>query len=46
MWSEKWQMIFNFEKCKYLHVGHGHTEVNYAMGGTILCQTVKEKNFG
>ena len=22
-WSEKWQMLFNFEKCKCLHAGHG-----------------------
>ena len=21
-WSEKWQMLFNFGKCKYLHTGH------------------------
>ena len=21
-WSEKWQMLFNFEKCKYMHIGH------------------------
>ena len=26
-WSEK--MLFNFEKCKCLHVGHGNTGVNY-----------------
>ena len=41
-WSEKWQMLFNFEKCKCLHAGHGNTGVNYEMGGTILCKTVKE----
>ena len=22
-WSEKWQMLFNFGKCKYLHTGPG-----------------------
>ena len=22
-WSEKWQMLFNFGKCKCLHTGHG-----------------------
>ena len=21
-WSEKWQMLLNFEKCKCLHAGH------------------------
>ena len=23
-WSEKWQMLFNFEKYKCLHTGHGN----------------------
>ena len=27
-WSEKLQMLFNFEKCKCLHAGHGNTGVN------------------
>ena len=45
-WSEKWQMLFNFGKCKCLHTGPGNTGMNYAMGGTILSKTVKEKDFG
>ena len=24
-WSEKWQMLFNYGKCKCLHTGHGNT---------------------
>ena len=31
-WSEKWQMLFNFGKCKCLHTGSGNTGVNYEMG--------------
>ena len=46
LWSEKWQMLFNFEKYKYEHAGHGNTGVNYERGGTILCKTVKEKDLG
>ena len=23
-WSEKWQMLFKFGKCKCLHAGHGN----------------------
>ena len=42
-WSEKWQMLFNFGKCKSLHTGPGNTGMNYEMGGTILSKTVKEK---
>ena len=35
-WSEKWQMLLNFGKCKCLHTGAGKTGMNYEMGGTIL----------
>ena len=45
-WSEKWQMLFNFGKCKCLHTGSGYTGMNYEMGGTILSKTVKEKDLG
>ena len=45
-WSEKWQVLFNFGKCKCLHTGPGNTGVNYEMGGTILSKTVKEKDLG
>ncbi len=40
-WSEKWQMLFNFGKCKCLHIGPGNTSMNYEMGGTILSKTGK-----
>ena len=45
-WSEKWQMLFNFGKCKCLHTGPENTGMNYEMGGTILSKTVKEKYLG
>ena len=35
-WSEKWQMLFNFGKCKCIHAGPGNTGMSYEMGGTIL----------
>ncbi len=43
-WSEKWQMLFNFGKCKCLYTGPGNTGMKYEMGGTILSKTVKEKD--
>ena len=43
-WSEKWQMLFNFGKCKCLHTGHRNLNVNYKMGDTVLGTTVKEKD--
>ena len=45
-WSEKWQMLFNFGKCKCLHTGHGNLNVNYQMGDTVLGTAVKEKDLG
>ena len=30
-WSEKWQMLFNFEKGKCLYTGHGNLDVNCKM---------------
>ena len=32
-WCEKWQVLFNFGKCKCLHIGPGNTSMNYEMGG-------------
>ncbi len=45
-WSEKWQMLFNFGKCKCLHTGHGNEDAQYTMGGTVLNTTLKEKELG
>ena len=45
-WSEKWQMLYNFGKCKCLHPGPGNTGMSYAMGVTILSKTVNEKDLG
>ena len=45
-WSEKWQMLFNFGKCKCLHIGPGNTSMTYQMGGTSLSITLKEKDLG
>ena len=45
-WSEKWQMLFNFGKCKCLHTGHRNLNVNYKKGDTVLGTTVKEKDLG
>ena len=45
-WSEKWQMLFNFGKCKCPHTGPGNTGMNYEMGGNILTKTVNEKYLG
>ena len=38
--------MFNFEKCKCLHTGHGNLDVNNKMEDTVLGNTVKEKDLG
>ena len=30
-WSEKWQMLFNFKKCKCIHIGYGNMDEEYKM---------------
>ena len=45
-WSEKWQMLFNFGKCKCLHTGYRNEDAQYTMGGTVLNTTLKEKDLG
>ena len=45
-WSEKWQMLFNYGKCKCLHTGHGNEDEQYTMGDTVLHTAVKEKDLG
>ena len=40
--SAKWQMLFNFGKCKCLHTGQGNLDINNKMGDTVLGTTVKK----
>ena len=43
-WSEKWQMVFNFGKCKCIHMGHGNMDEEYKMGDAVLGRTTQEKH--
>ena len=45
-WSEKWQMLFNFGKYKWLHTGHGNLDITYNMGDTVVGTTIKERDLG
>ena len=45
-WSEKWQMLFNFWKCKCIHIGHGNMDEEYKMGDAVLGRTTQEKDLG
>ena len=43
-WSEKWQLGFNENKCKVLHLGNSNQKLIYEMNGTTLNITHAEKN--
>ena len=39
-------MLFNFGKCKCIHIGHGNMDKEYKMGDAVLGRTTKEKDLG
>ena len=45
-WSEKWQMLFNFGKCKCIHIEHGNMYEEYQMGDAVLGTTTQKKDLG
>ena len=44
-WSEKWQMLFNFGKCKCIHIGHGNMDEEYKMGDAVLDRTTQKRTY-
>ena len=45
-WAEKWQLYFNTDKCKSLHIGRANKKQVYQMNGKSLDQVVEEKDLG
>jgi len=45
-WAEKWQMAFNVEKCKVMHVGAKNSEAKYEIGGREMKVVKEEKDLG
>ena len=41
--SEKWEMLFNFGKCKCIHIGHGNMDEEYKMGDAVLGRTTLKR---
>ena len=39
-------MLFNFGKCKCIHIGHGNMAEEYKMGDAVLGRTTQEKDLG
>ena len=45
-WSEKWQMLLHFGKCRCIHIGHGNMDEEYKIGDAVLGRTTQEKHLG
>ena len=45
-WSEVWQMRFNVDKCKVMHLGRGNLRGNYVMNGGSLGVVDEERDLG
>ena len=45
-WSIKWQMNFNAEKCKVLHLGNKNKKTQYEIGGKVIGAVNEEKDLG
>ena len=45
-WSEVWQMKFNVDKCKVMHLGRGNSGKNYVMNGGRLGVVGEERDLG
>ena len=45
-WAKKWQMRFNVDKCKILHIGNRNPHHTYYMEGSELLAVQSEKDLG
>ena len=45
-WSKTWQLHFNTDKCKVMHLGKKNTRKTYMMDGDVLEATAAEKDIG
>jgi len=45
-WSKEWQMLFNVEKCKVMHIGYNSVQTGYVMNDVKLECVSDEKTCG
>jgi len=45
-WSKEWQMLFNVENCKVMHLGYDNPHASYCMDGNRLQVVSEERNPG
>ena len=43
-WSEVWQMRFNVDKCKVMHLGRGNAGGNYVINGETMGAVNEERD--
>ena len=46
LWAQKWQMVFNVDKCKVMHVGNWEDRRTYYMEERELSVVSCEKDLG
>ena len=46
IWADTWNMSFNVKKCKVLHIGRRNPKHQYTMNGTILQESIVERDIG
>ena len=45
-WSKEWQMLFNIEKCKVMHLGYDNPHASYFVDGNRLQVVSEERDLG
>ena len=45
-WGQTWQMKFNADKCKVLHIGYRNEKAKYTLNGTLLQSVNSELDLG
>ena len=45
-WAKKWQMYFNVDKCKILHLGRNNPKFQYLMDGVLIKAAESERDLG
>jgi len=45
-WADQWQMTFNYDKCKVMHIGSAGETFSYKMGGRELDVIEEERDLG
>ena len=45
-WSDIWNLKFNLDKCKHLHLGDQNKKFTYKIGNTEIISVTEEKDLG